>query len=185
MCHPSINTKYKISIAFSQIKKGFESQAASLEDTIMAVRSQAQTPAPSIFDVQEQIKLLLHQGQINKAFHQALLANDLHLVEYALDRADYNQVFNPCPLEQTVLLSLIQQISADMSNHTELKQKYLSDAIINLNLRDSITKEHSPKVLKELQMNCQNYVMANPAGSLSSSVRMLMMAVQGFGINLI
>lgn len=98
----------------------------------MAVRSQAQTPAPSLFDVQEQIKTLLNQGQINKAFHQALLANDLHLVEYALERADYNQVFNPCPLEQTVLLSLIQQISADMSNHTDLKQKYLSDAIINL-----------------------------------------------------
>lgn len=167
-----------------QIKKGFETQAASLEDSvIMAVRSQAQTPAPSAFDLQEHIKTLMNQGQINKAFHQALLANDLHLVEYALERADYNQVFNPCPLEQTVLLSLIQQISADMSNHTDLKQKYLSDAIINLNLRDPITKEHAPKVLKELLLNCQNYVSANPHGSLSSGVRMLIMAVQGFGIN--
>lgn len=170
----------------SQIKKGFEAQAASLEDSvIMAVRSQAQTPAPSVYDVQEQIKLLLQQGQINKAFHQALLANDLHLVEYALERADYNLVFNPCPLEQTVLLSLIQQISADMSNHSELKQKYLSDAIINMNMRDPITKEHAPKVLKELLGNCQNYVQNNPHNSLSSGVRMLIMAVQGFGISLI
>ncbi|XP_055296288.1 enhancer of mRNA-decapping protein 4 homolog isoform X3 [Sitodiplosis mosellana] len=167
-----------------EIKKGFETQAASLEDSvIMAVRSQAQTPAPSLFDVQEQIKTLLNQGQINKAFHQALLANDLHLVEYALERADYNQVFNPCPLEQTVLLSLIQQISADMSNHTDLKQKYLSDAIINLNMRDPITKEHAPKVLKELLLNCQNFVSANPHSSLSTGVRMLIMAVQGFGIS--
>lgn len=150
----------------------------------MAVRSQAQTPAPSLYDVQEQIKLLLQQGQINKAFHQALLANDLHLVEYALERADYSQVFNPCPLEQTVLLSLIQQISADMSRHNELKQKYLSDAIVNLNLRDSITKEHAPKVLKELLLNCQNYIASNQHGALSSNVRMLMMAVQGFGIHL-
>lgn len=150
----------------------------------MAVRSQAQTPAPSLFDVQEQIKTLLNQNQINKAFHQALLANDLHLVEYALERADYNQVFNPCPLEQTVLLSLIQQISADMSNHSDLKQKYLSDAIINLNMRDPITKEHAPKVLKELLLNCQNFVSANAHSPLSSSVRMLIMAVQGFGISL-
>lgn len=149
----------------------------------MAVRSQAQTPAPSVFDVQEQIKLLLMQGQINKAFHQALLANDLHLVEFALERADYNQVFNPCPLEQTVLLSLIQQISADMLNHSELKQKYLSDAIINLKMRDAITKEHAPKVLKELLLNCQNYVSQNQQSPLSSGVRMLMMAVQGVGIN--
>lgn len=169
---------------FVQIKKGFEAQAASLEDSVMmAVRSQAQTPAPNAFDVQEQIKLLLQQGQINKAFHQALLANDLHLVEYALERADYNLVFNPCPLEQTVLLSLIQQISADMSNHTESKQKYLTDSIINLNMRDPITKEHAPKVLKELSTNCQNYVQSNPHASLSSSVRMLILGVQNLGFN--
>lgn len=168
-----------------QIKKGFESQAASLEDSVMmAVRSQAQTPAPSVFDVQEQIKLLLQQGQINKAFHQALLANDLHLVEYALERADYSLVFNPCPLEQTVLLSLIQQIS----NHTGFGEsaifiKYLTDSIINLNMRDPITKEHAPKVLKELSTNCQNYVQANPHASLSSMIRMLIMAVQSLGVN--
>lgn len=172
-------------VCASQIKKGFETQAASLEDSVInAVRSQAQTPAPSLYDVQEQIKALLNQGQINKAFHQALMINDLHLVEYALERADYGQVFvNPCPLEQTVLLSLIQQISADMSNHSELKQKYLTDAIINLDMQDPITKEHAPKVLRELLMNCQNFLVATPQSSLSTGVRMLIMAVQGFGSN--
>lgn len=145
----------------------------------MAVRSQAQTPAPSIVDVQEQIKHLLQQGQTNKAFHQALLANDLHLVQFALERADFKAVFYPCPLEQTVLLSLIQQISADMTNHNELKQKYLSAAIFNLNERDSITKEHSPKVMKELQVNCQNYIQANPNSPLSTEVGVLVMAAEG------
>lgn len=151
---------------------------------MMAVRSQAQTPAPSVHDVQEGIKILLNQGQINKAFHQALLANDLHLVEYALERAEYKQVFNPCPLEQTVLLSLIQQISADMSNHNELKHRYLSDAIFNLNMRDPITKEHAPKVLKELLSNCQNYLTTNPDGPLNTGVKMIIMGVGGLGISL-
>lgn len=146
---------------------------------MMAVRSTAQTPAPNPFDVQEQIRQLLIQNQINKAFHQALLANDLQLVEYVLERADYTQVFNPCPLEQTVLLSLVQQISADMSNHNDMKQKYLSDAIINLNMRDPITREHAPKVLIELANNCQTFVGQNPHSSLCSGVRMLIMAVQG------
>lgn len=148
-----------------------------------AVRSQAQTPAPSIFDIQEQIKHLIYQGQINKAFHQALLANDLSLVEFVLEKADYKNVFNPCPLEQTVLLSLIQQISADMSNHNELKQKYLFDAILNLNLDDPITREHSPRVLKELQNNCQIYAMNNPTSSLVSGNRMIILAVQGLNLN--
>lgn len=148
------------------------------------VRSQAQTPAPSIFDVQEQIKLLLSQGQINTAFHQALVANDLNLVEFTLEKADFNSVFNPCPLQQTVLLSLIQQISADMSNHNDLKQKYLADAIISLDFGDATTKEHGPQIMRELYQNCQNYLAQNSNNSLSSGIKMLMMATQGLGIKI-
>lgn len=109
-----------------EIEKGLEAQASSLEDSVLsAVRSQAQTPAPSSVDIHEQIRLLLASGQINQAFHKALLSNDLSLVEFTLEKADYKQVFNPCPLEQTVLLSLIQQISADMANYNELKHRYV------------------------------------------------------------
>lgn len=80
-----------------------------------------------MYDMKDTIKHLLLQGQINKAFNQALLGNDLNLVEYTLKSADHNAVFTPnCCLEQKVLLSLIQQISADMSNHNEVKQKYVN-----------------------------------------------------------
>ncbi|XP_053691608.1 enhancer of mRNA-decapping protein 4 homolog isoform X2 [Sabethes cyaneus] len=165
-----------------EIEKGLEAQASSLEDSVLsAVRSQAQTPAPSNVDIQEQIRQLLAAGQINKAFHKALLSNDLSLVDFTLEKADYKLVFNPCPLEQTVLLSLIQQISADMANHNELKQRYLSDAIVNLNFQDPITKEHTPKVMRELTQNCQNYLTANPSTPLATNIKMLMIAIQGLG----
>ncbi|GAB0093302.1 Enhancer of mRNA-decapping protein 4 homolog [Sergentomyia squamirostris] len=167
----------------TEMQKSFEAQAANLEDSVLSVvRSQAQTP--SIFDVQEKIKILLSQGAINKAFHQALISNDLNLVEFVLDKADYKTVFNPCPLEQTVLLSLIQQISADMSNYSDLKHKYLSEAVMNLNLKDVITKEHSPSVMKELHQNCQSYISANPNSHLCGSLRMLLMAMQGLGFKI-
>ncbi|XP_058056458.1 enhancer of mRNA-decapping protein 4 homolog [Anopheles bellator] len=165
-----------------EIEKGFEAQASSLEDSVLsAVRSQAQTPAPNNVDVQEQIRQYLAGGQINKAFHKALLSNDLSLVEFVLDRADYKQVFNPCTLEQTVLLSLIQQISADMSNHNDLKHKYLSDAIVSLDFQDPVTKEHSPKVMLELINNSQAFMSANPSSSLCTSLKMLVSAVQFMG----
>uniref|UniRef100_T1GP41 Enhancer of mRNA-decapping protein 4 C-terminal domain-containing protein n=1 Tax=Megaselia scalaris TaxID=36166 RepID=T1GP41_MEGSC len=171
------------SIMKTEIRKNLEDQATSLENSMLnVVRSQAQTPAPSIYDVQEQIKALLHQGHINKAFHQALIANDLALVEFTLDKADYKEVFNPCCLEQTVLLSLIQQISADMNNHNDIKQKYLSDSILNLDLTDSITREHAPKVLTELYKNCQSYLKLLPKSTLFNNVRMIMMAIQGMGV---
>ncbi|XP_037912102.1 enhancer of mRNA-decapping protein 4 homolog isoform X3 [Hermetia illucens] len=163
-----------------EVRKNFETQAASLEDSVLsAVRSQAHTPAPSMYDVQDQIKFLLFQGQINKAFHQALIANDLTLVEYTLEKADHKAVFHPCVLEQTVLLSLIQQISADMDNHTAIKQQYLSDAICNLTHNDPITKEHAPRVLRELYKNCQNFLANYPKSTLSTGVKMAMMAITG------
>lgn len=175
-------TKSLTEILQREVRRSFESQAASLEDSVLSVvRSQAHTPAPSVYDVQDQIKNLLSQGHINKAFHQALLANDLSLVEYTLERADHTNVFNPCVLEQTVLLSLIQQISADMENHNDIKQKYLSDGIFNLNHNDPITKEHAPKVMRELYRKCQCFLSANPKSALCSNVRMIMMAVQGMG----
>uniref|UniRef100_A0A1I8PAA0 Uncharacterized protein n=1 Tax=Stomoxys calcitrans TaxID=35570 RepID=A0A1I8PAA0_STOCA len=157
----------------SEIRKSFECQAA-------VIRSQANTPAP-MYDMKDTIKHLLLQGQINKAFNQALLGNDLSLVEYTLKNADHNAVFTPnCCLEQKVLLSLIQQISADMSNHNEVKQNYLAEALLAINPHDPITREHAPKVLQELFRNCQMFLINHPKSSQCSNVRMLMKAVQAY-----
>ncbi|KAH8249504.1 hypothetical protein KR032_010090 [Drosophila birchii] len=149
-----------------------------METQNMAMRSQAATPAPT-YDLRDSIKQLLLAGQINKAFHQALLANDLSLVEFTLRHTDSNQAFAPegCRLEQKVLLSLIQQISADMSNHNELKQRYLNEALLAINMADPITREHAPKVLSELYRNCQQFIKNCPKSSQFSNVRLLMKAI--------
>ncbi|KAH8334125.1 hypothetical protein KR059_006900 [Drosophila kikkawai] len=149
-----------------------------METQNMAMRSQAATPAPT-YDLRDSIKQLLLSGQINKAFHQALLANDLSLVEFTLRHTDSNLAFAPegCRLEQKVLLSLIQQISADMSNHNELKQRYLNEALLAINMADPITREHAPKVLSELYRNCQQFIKNCPKSSQFSNVRLLMKAI--------
>ena len=109
----------------NEIKNGFERQTMSLEDSVFSVvqRSQAETPAPTIYDQQEGIRQLLAHNEINKAFHQALISSDLSMLEFTIDKADISKVFNPCPLEQSVLLSLIQQLTADMSKYTETKNR--------------------------------------------------------------
>lgn len=108
-----------------EIKKGFEQQTLSLEDSVFSVvqRSQTETPAPTIYDQQENIRQLLAHNEINKAFHQALISSDLTLLEFTIEKADIKKVFNPCPLEQSVLLSLIQQLTADMSKYTDTKSR--------------------------------------------------------------
>ncbi|XP_017854699.1 enhancer of mRNA-decapping protein 4 homolog isoform X2 [Drosophila busckii] len=140
----------------------------------LAMRSQAPTPAPT-YDLRDSIKQLLAAGQINKAFHQALLANDLNLVEFTLRHTDRMQVFTNegCRLEQKVLLSLIQQISADMSNHNELKQSYLNEAMLAINVSDPITREHAPKVLAELHRSCLQFIKNYPKSPQCSNVRLM------------
>jgi enhancer of mRNA-decapping protein 4 len=112
----------------NEIQNGFEKQTLSLEDSVLSVvqRSHAETPAPTVYDHQEAIKQLLANGEVNKAFHQALILSDLPLLEFTIEKADYNSVFtgeSPCELEQSVLLSLIQQLTADMTKYNELKNR--------------------------------------------------------------
>lgn len=109
----------------NEIQNGFELQQLSLEDSVLsAFRSQAHTPAPStFFESQEVIKQHLQNGQIDKAFNTALLANDLALVNFTIEKAEFSKVFGPCVLTQNVLLSLIQQLTADTQTYNELKNR--------------------------------------------------------------
>lgn len=112
----------------AEIRYGFEQQKTSLEDSVLSVvqRSHAETPAPIVYDQREVIKELLANREINKAFHHALVGSDLALLEFTIEQADFSSVFTgetPCELEQSVLLSLIQQLTADMSKYNELKNR--------------------------------------------------------------
>lgn len=57
----------------------------------------------------------------------------------------------------------------------------MSDAIVNLDFQDPITKEHSPKVIMELISNCQKFMTANPQNPLCTSLKMLVIAAQYIG----
>lgn len=71
-----------------------------------------------------QIQSLIAHGDVNGAFQQALSASDLALVMCACRAADPAQVFGPpCKLKQHVLLSLVQQLAADMQRDTPLKHR--------------------------------------------------------------
>ena len=107
----------------NEIKHGFERQSVSLEESVLMAVREHSNATPSVFDPQENIRKSLALGEIDKAFHAALVSNDLSLVEYCVEKAEIQNVFNPCQLEPTVLLSLIQQLTAEMNNYNGLKHK--------------------------------------------------------------
>ncbi|XP_022340302.2 enhancer of mRNA-decapping protein 4-like isoform X1 [Crassostrea virginica] len=157
-------------------------QGASISDSVLlAMRSGAVTPVqvtPDPHQLQTQILNLLRQGQLNAAFQQALSASNLDLVVFVCETVNPSQVFNqsPCPLQQPVLLSLIQQLSADIGNNTELKHKYLEEAVMNLDTSNPVTQGHMRGVLLGLIQKLKTYITANPNDKTTRSLRMLQMA---------
>ncbi len=49
------------------------------------------------------------------------------------------------PLEQPVVLSLVQQLTQRLEQETDLKMSYLQEAVMAISLRDQATKEYIPR----------------------------------------
>ncbi|XP_029379554.1 enhancer of mRNA-decapping protein 4 isoform X2 [Echeneis naucrates] len=162
-----------------------EQQVVVTSSIMQAMRSAAGTPVPTAhLDFQTQqanILQLLQQGQLNQAFQQALSATDLNLVLYVCETIDSQQVFgqHPCPLSQPVLLSLIQQLSSNLSTRSELKISYLEDAVMNLDHGDPLTRDHMSSVLAQVRPKLFAFLQQDPHSLLSKRARRLMMMLQG------
>ncbi|XP_014259609.1 enhancer of mRNA-decapping protein 4 isoform X3 [Cimex lectularius] len=186
-----------MTVATQKFSTLVEKETKRLEDAILEVgrnikgstlnngnmRSGTATPAQHFLDSQQlitQLSQLIKQGDYNTAFQQALSASDLSLVMYVCEKVGPHQVFtqNGCLLQQHILLSLIQQLSADMSHHSETKYKYLEEAIMNLDNCNANTREHMPNVLGVLLKQLQVYIATNPKGKFNRRAKMLTMATQ-------
>ncbi|XP_045761066.1 enhancer of mRNA-decapping protein 4-like [Maniola jurtina] len=156
------------------------------EQTRSAVAaSRAHSPAGNAASVADrqmqvsQIQSLMMSGDVNGAFQLALSASDLTLVVAACRAADPARVFGPpCRLKQHVLLSLVQQLAADMAKDTHLKHRYLEEAIMNLDTSNPVTREHLPGVVRELQKQIMGFLSSSPGHALSRQFRMLLMATE-------
>ncbi|XP_063993435.1 enhancer of mRNA-decapping protein 4 [Diachasmimorpha longicaudata] len=153
-------------------------------------RSRATTPGITVnspADAQARVMSLLQRGQLNAAFQQALSASDLGLVVYVCEKTEPSRVFpsiggpganSRCLLQQPVILSLVQQLSADLGHRTELKHKWLEEAILNLDTTDPVTREHIGTVLMTLQTQLASFITANPNHRTSKGMKMLAMAAR-------
>eukprot|EP00066_Takifugu_rubripes_P027975 XP_011617241.1 PREDICTED: enhancer of mRNA-decapping protein 4 isoform X1 [Takifugu rubripes] len=162
-----------------------EQQAVVTSSIMQAMRSAAGTPVPTThLDYQSQqanILQLLQQGQLNQAFQQALSATDLNLVLYVCETIESQQVFgqHSCPLSQPVLLSLIQQLSSNLTTRSELKISYLEDAVMNLDHTDPLTRDHMATVLTQVRQKLFAFLQHDPHSPLGKKARRLMMMLQG------
>lgn len=117
------------------------------------------------------------------------------------DRVDPQKLFScqPFPLKQNVLLSLIQQLSVDLNDHTDLKRRYvyckfifydydytyvnhfalccryLEEAVMSLDPNDTDVRKHL-YIISKLQDQLMGYLNAHPASPLTRQMKILYMA---------
>ncbi|KAH9636172.1 hypothetical protein HF086_007124 [Spodoptera exigua] len=124
------------------------------------------------------VNKLIEDGDVNGSFERALSAGDLSLVMVACRAVDPGQVFTaPCSLKQHVLMSLVQQLATDMLHETQLKSRFLEDAIINLDMANQDTRTHLPLVVGEVQKHLSKFLVAYPNHIASRRITMIVMAV--------
>ncbi|XP_075740924.1 enhancer of mRNA-decapping protein 4 isoform X2 [Rhipicephalus microplus] len=166
-----------------------EEMHGALQETVAAAASEGigshssmKTPVPLAdpYLVLHQITLLVRQGQYNMAFQQALSISDLATVVATCEMVSPAVVFgeHPCPLQQPVLLSLIQQLCADLATSTEIKLKYLEEAVLSLDKENVVTKEHVQVILTQLCQKVEMFLTGAPAHDKGRMAKRLLMVTQ-------
>lgn len=130
---------------------------------------------------QQHVLKLVRANQINQAFEFVLSASDLNLVLYLCENVRPTELFSiqPCPLQTPVLLSLIQQLAADLNTNQELKYSYLYEALICLDLSHPSVRDYLQTVLIDLSKKLYTYIQTNPSTSMAKRYQLLLMASQG------
>ncbi|GFS92307.1 enhancer of mRNA-decapping protein 4 [Nephila pilipes] len=158
-----------------EVKKTFR------EQTNAVLNSRSTTPVPYSDPQLQKQTLMQHvkQGNINEAFQLALSAMDVQLVLFLCESVNVDLVFGPtpCPLQQHVLLSLVNQLSADLNTKTEIRVRYIEDVIASLDSNDPIIKDHIRSVLENLLQRIAAFQHKNPTHKLIRNLRRISLAI--------
>ncbi|XP_003739816.1 enhancer of mRNA-decapping protein 4 [Galendromus occidentalis] len=111
-----------------------------------------------------EITHLLSKNEVRTAFSKALSVSDLDVLIQTLRLAEHKSIFkrDRCPLTPQVLVALIQQLSADILTHTQLKLKYLEDAMMTLDAQDEVTRQLLLRILPSFIESLKNFLKTNP-----------------------
>ncbi|CAF1032824.1 unnamed protein product [Adineta steineri] len=153
--------------------------ATPVSTTNVASPSITNTSSPSDTKQQHVLKLI-RLNQLNQAFEFVLSASDLSLVLYLCENVRPADLFSiqPCPLQTPVLLSLIQQLAADLTTKQELKYNYLHEALICLDLSHPSARDYSQNILIDLSKKLYEYIQTNPTTPLTKRFQVLFMATR-------
>eukprot|EP00210_Caulerpa_lentillifera_P002925 g2792.t1 len=132
-----------------------------------------------------EIFTLLKHEDYETAFNKALSLSKIDVLNKIISVVDYELLFatEPCPLSQSVLLSLLNQIGCDLVTDSEIKLKWIRGAVTHLDVTP-----YSPRVgtltlgvLDYLILKTQEMMKGgqNLSGPLAVSAKMTLNMLHG------
>uniref|UniRef100_A0A224YPA1 Enhancer of mRNA-decapping protein 4 n=1 Tax=Rhipicephalus zambeziensis TaxID=60191 RepID=A0A224YPA1_9ACAR len=114
------------------------------------------------------------------AFYQALSVADPAIVVSTCEMVCPTIAIgkDPCPLEQPVLLSLIEQLCADLATRTAVKLKYLEEAVLSLDEENAVTLGRKNVVLMRLFKKIKELLKQGPPHDVERVARRLFLVTQ-------
>lgn len=108
--------------------------------------------SPRTIDVKTELRGMMTQGRYEEAFSRALGLQDVSTVGWLCSQADAAAVLSTSPpaLSQMVLLSLVQQLAADISTGPSTKLQWIREAALALNPQDPMLGPHLRPVLEQV-----------------------------------
>ncbi|XP_025421939.1 enhancer of mRNA-decapping protein 4 [Sipha flava] len=190
------NINYKLEFAFERFKTDMSNIIKHTEKKILSSQNEIKNQFSGLLqessisnnieanvDTEPTNQYLLLSELIERrdfvtAFEKALNASNLDLVIFVCEKVLPEELFQTPLLKTPVILSLIQQLSSDLKNNTELKQKYLDAAVSNLDYINEHYKEKVHLILIKLDQSIENFIQRYPTNNFCRKLKMLQLAVK-------
>ncbi|MED6131689.1 hypothetical protein PIB30_012127 [Stylosanthes scabra] len=128
-------------------------------------------------DPTKELSRLVSEGKFEEAFTGALHRSDVSIVSWVCSQVDLSAILSmvPLPLSQGVLLSLLQQLSCDLSTDTPRKVAWMTDVAAAINPTDPRIAAHVRRILDQVSRTLNHHRnLSTTSPSEASSMRLLM-----------
>ncbi|KAL5207669.1 hypothetical protein ABZP36_032104 [Zizania latifolia] len=128
-------------------------------------------------DPMKELGRLISERKFDEAFTMALQRSDLSIVSWLCSQVDLRALCSmaPVPLNQGVLLALLQQLAVDIATETSRKVQWMTDVAMAINPTDPVIAMHVRPIFEQVYnalVHQRSLPTTSPADS--TSIRLFM-----------
>ncbi|PWZ22991.1 Varicose-related protein, partial [Zea mays] len=127
-------------------------------------------------DPMRELSRLIYERKFDEAFTMALQRSDVSIVSWLCSQVDLRALcaMVPVPLNQGVLLALLQQLAIDIHNETSRKVQWMTDVAMAINPADQIIPVHVPPIFEQVYSQLAHQRTLPTTASDGTSIRVIM-----------